>query len=214
MIPSVELKSQFTALDSEMRKAIDRVLERSWFVLGEEFEDFERAFAAYLGADHSTGVGSGTDAIQLALAAAGIGEGDEVITVANTAVPTLAGVCATGATPVLADIDPESFTIDPVALAEAVTPNTKAVVPVHLYVIRSPTPDALRAHLKSQGVGTQLHYPIPIHLQEAYAFLNKPLGSFPESERAASEVLSLPMYPELTSTAIDRVAESIQDFFS
>jgi len=299
------------------------------------------------------------------LIAAGIGEGDEVITVAHTAVPTLSGICATGATPVLADIDPETFTIEPEAISEALTSRTKAIVPVHLYghpcdmdpiveiaeardiaviedcaqahgakykgrvcgtfgvaaafsfypsknlgaygdggalatgsaeiaerlrklrnygedgryhhvsqgfnsrldeiqaavlsvklphldswnearrahatqygelleglplalpaeadwaahcfhlfVIRTPKRDALREHLQSQGVGTQLHYPVPIHLQEAYAFLNKPVGSFPESEGAASEVLSLPMYPELSASAIEQVAESIQDFFS
>ncbi len=365
MIPFVELKSQFRALESEMREAIDRVLERGWFVLGEELESFEHAFAAYLGARHAVGVGSGTDAIHLALRAADVGAGDEVITVANTAVPTLAGISASGATPVLVDIDPETFTIDPALLERAVTEKTKAVVPVHLYghacdmdaimtiadakglaviedcaqahgakykgrpcgtfgaaaafsfypsknlgaygdggavatnsaelyerlrklrnygeetryhhvcqgfnsrldeiqaavlsvklphldvwndarrkhaeqyrevlaglplrlpieaewaahcyhlyVIRSPQRDALRLHLQAEGIGTQLHYPVPVHLQEAYAFLDKGPGSFPQSEKAAAEVLSLPMYPELSSEEIAQIGRAVEDFHS
>ncbi len=348
-----------------MREAIDRVLVRAWFVLGEELDTFEAAFASYLGAKHAVGVGSGTDAIHLALLAADIGSGDEVITVANTAVPTLTGICASGAHPVLVDIDPETFTLDPSLIAAAITSNTKAILPVHLYghpcdmdailavaqehklvviedcaqahgalykgrscgtfgaaaafsfypsknlgaygdggavvtndpgiderlrklrnygeseryhhdcqglnsrldeiqaavlgvklphlgawnaarrqhakqyrdalaglpirlpvetewathcyhlyVIRAQERDGLREHLRAEGIGTQLHYPVPIHFQKAYAFLGKASGSFPESESAASEVLSLPMYPELTSDAIDTVARAIKDFFS
>ncbi|MCH8203623.1 MAG: DegT/DnrJ/EryC1/StrS family aminotransferase [Candidatus Hydrogenedentes bacterium] len=365
MIPFVDLKKQFRALESEMREAIDRVLVRAWFVLGEELDTFEGAFAKYLGAKHAVGVGSGTDAIHLALRAAGIGPGDEVITVANTAVPTLTGICACGASAVLVDIDPTTFTLDPALIAEAITSNTKAIVPVHLYghpcdmdailavaqkhslvviedcaqahgalykgrpcgtfgeaaafsfypsknlgaygdggavvtnnpdiderlrklrnygeseryhhecqgvnsrldeiqaavlgvklphldawnaarrqhakqyrdgleglplrlpteaewathcyhlyVVRSQERDGLREHLRAEGIGTQLHYPVPIHFQEAYACLGKASGSFPESESAASEVLSLPMYPELTSDAIETVARAIKDYFS
>lgn len=361
----MELKSQFRALESEIRVAIDRVLERGWFVLGEELESFEHAFAAYLGARHAVGVGSGTDAIHLALRAADVGAGDEVITVANTAVPTLAGISASGATPVLVDIDPETFTIDPALLERAVTEKTKAVVPVHLYghacdmdaimtitdakglaviedcaqahgakykgracgtfgaaaafsfypsknlgaygdggavatnsaelcerlrklrnygeetryhhvcqgfnsrldeiqaavlsvklphldvwndarrkhaeqyrqvfaglplrlpieaewaahcyhlyVIRSPQRDALRLHLQAEGIGTQLHYPVPVHLQEAYGHLDKGPGSFPQSEKAAAEVLSLPMYPELSSEEIAQIGRAVEDFHS
>ena len=348
-----------------MREAIDRVLVRAWFVLGEELDTFEGAFAKYLGANHAVGVGSGTDAIHLALRAAGIGPGDEVITVANTAVPTVTGICACGASAVLVDIDPTTFTLDPALIAEAITSNTKAIVPVHLYghpcdmdailavaqkhslvviedcaqahgalykgrpcgtfgeaaafsfypsknlgaygdggavvthdpaidkrlrmlrnygeseryhhdcqgvnsrldeiqaavlsvklphldawnaarrehaeqyrdrldglpirlpteaewathcyhlyVVRSQERDGLREHLRTEGIGTQLHYPVPIHFQEAYACLGKASGSFPESESAASEVLSLPMYPELTSDAIETVARAIKDYFS
>ena len=361
----MELKSQFRALESEMREAIDRVLTRGWFVLGEELDNFERAFAKYLGTDHAVGVGSGTDAIELALRAAGVGPGDQVITIANTAVPTLTGICASGAAPILIDIDPATFTLDPALIAPAIASDTKAIVPVHLYghpcdmdailaiaqehnlvvvedcaqahgalykgrpcgifgeaaafsfypsknlgaygdggavvtrstsiderlrklrnygeneryhhecqgvnsrldeiqaavlsvklphldawnaarrkhaeryrdlldglpirlpteaewathcyhlyVIRAQERDALREHLRTEGIGTQLHYPMPIHLQKAYAFLGKASGSFPESELAASEVLSLPMYPELCSEAIDTVARAIKDFYS
>lgn len=361
----MELKNQFRALESGIREAIDRVLERGWFVLGEELESFEHAFAAYLGVRHAIGVGSGTDAIHLALRAAEVGAGDEVITVANTAVPTLAGISASGATPVLVDIDPDTFTLDPALLDRAVTERTKAIVPVHLYghacdmdpilavaksrglaviedcaqahgarykgracgtfgaaaafsfypsknlgaygdggavatnsaalderlrmlrnygeetryhhvcqgfnsrldelqaavlgvklphldawndarrahaaryrevleglplrlpseaewathcyhlyVVRSPDRDALRQHLQAEGIGTQLHYPVPVHLQEAYAFLDKGPGSFPQSEEAASEVLSLPMYPELTSDDVAQVGLAVEGFFS
>ena len=84
----------------------------------------------------------------------------------------------------------------------------------HLYVIRSPQRDALREHLQAEGIGTQLHYPVPVHLQEAYAFLDKGPGSFPQSEQAASEVLSFPMYPELTSEEIVQIGRAVEDFFS
>lgn len=365
MIPFVELNTQFTAIESEMREAIDRVLKSGWFVLGEELSTFEQAFASYLGVDHVVGVGSGTDAIHLALRAAGIEAGDEVITVAHTAVPTVAGICAAGATPVLVDIDPDTCTMDPERLAEAISSKTRAVVPVHLYghpcdmdailavadandlvviedcaqahgaryrdrhcgafgaasafsfypsknlgaygdggavvtnsgacaerlkrlrnygestryhhvsqgfnsrldelqaavlgvklrhldawnrarnelaaryrkvleglpvelpheaewathcyhlfVIRTPRRDELREHLHAAGIGTQLHYPVPVHLQEGYAFLGKPQGSYPAAEKAAAEVLSLPMYPELRPSEVDRVGGSIEEFFS
>ncbi|MDK1021872.1 MAG: DegT/DnrJ/EryC1/StrS family aminotransferase [Candidatus Hydrogenedentes bacterium] len=84
----------------------------------------------------------------------------------------------------------------------------------HLYVIRSPQRDALREHLQAEGIATQLHYPVPVHLQEAYAFLDKGPGSFPQSEQAASEVLSLPMYPELTSEEIAQIGRAVEDFYS
>src|SRR2546423_1453271 len=94
---------------------------------------FEREFAEFCGAAHAVGVGSGTDAIAIALRAAGIGAGDEVITAANTCVPTVAGIVLAGATPVLADVDPRTLTLDPGSAAEAVGPRTRALVPVHLY---------------------------------------------------------------------------------
>jgi len=132
-IPFVELQSQFRAIEGEVRAAMDRVLNRSWFVLGEECAAFETEFAAWLGADHAVGVGSGTDAIHLALRAAGVGHGDEVITAANTCVPTVAGIGASGATPVLVDAHPDTLTLDPDGLPAARTERTRAIVPVHLY---------------------------------------------------------------------------------
>lgn len=132
-IPFVELQSQFRSIEREVRSAIDRVLERTWYVLGEECSAFESEFAAWLGGGFAVGVGSGTDAIHLALGAAGVGYGDEVITVANTCVPTIAGIGATGATPVLVDAHPVTLTLDPEKLAAALTAKTRAIVPVHLY---------------------------------------------------------------------------------
>ncbi len=133
MIPFVELQSQFKAIDGEVRAAIDRVLTRTWYVLGDEGRAFEQEFADWIGAAHAVGVGSGTDAIQLALRVAGVMPGDEVITVANTCVPTVAGIGATGARPVLVDAHPDTLTLDPAQLAHALTPKSRAIVPVHLY---------------------------------------------------------------------------------
>ena len=363
MIPLVELKSQFKSIEREIRAAIDAVLESSWFIFGKQHAAFEEEFAAYIGTVHALGVGSGTEAIHLALVAVGVRPGDEVITVANTCVPTVAGIGATGATPVLVDIDPATFTLDPGQLEAAITPRTRAIVPVHLYghpchmdpilevarahnvavvedcaqahgteyrgkrcgtfghaaafsfypsknlgaygdagavttndadiagqvrvlrnygearryyhelkgynsrldeiqaailrvklkhldewnaarreraaayrerlaglsvqtptetpwakhiyhlfVVRSPNRDALREYLTAREIGTQLHYPVPIHMQPAYADLGLPKGNFPETEKACNEVLSLPMYPELPLDSINRVADAIASF--
>ena len=119
--------------DAAVRAAIDRVLARGWFVLGPEVEAFEREFAAASGARFAVAVGNGTDAIALALRALGIGRGDEVIVPAMTAGYTALAVIAAGAAPVVVDVEPETLTIDPRACAAAVTPRTRAIVPVHLY---------------------------------------------------------------------------------
>ena len=126
-------KAQYLVQKAEIDAAIHRVLDRGWYVLGEEVQAFEREFATYCGAAHAIGVNSGTDALNLALRALSIGPGDEVITVSHTAVATVAAVAAAGARPVLVDIDPGSYTIDPVAAERAIGPATKAIVPVHLY---------------------------------------------------------------------------------
>ncbi len=365
MIPFLELKTQFQAIEPELRAAIDRVLARGWYVLGEECAAFEREFAAYLGIDHAAGVNSGTDAIGLALRALGIGPGDEVITAANTCVPTAVGIVSAGATLVLADADPRTHTIDVQSVASAITPKTRAIVPVHLYghpcdmdplialarahglvvvedcaqahgaryrgkhcgtlgdaaafsfypsknlgafgdggavvtrdaevagrlrrlrhygqadryhhvdqgvnsrldemqaailraklpyldawnaarrgralryierlrhcraqmpvqaewaescwhlfVLQSPERDGLREHLKGRGIGTEIHYPVPLHLQPCYAHLGYREGQFPVSERACREVLSLPLYPELTLGAVDEICAAIEGFFA
>lgn len=363
MVPFLELKGEQDRIGSEVRAAVERVLSSGWYVLGKELEAFEEEFAEYLGVAHVVGVGSGTDAIHLALRALGVGPGDEVITAANTCVPTLAGISATGAAPVLVDVDEETLTLDPSRLTDAVGERTKAVVPVHLYghpcdmdgiaealagrdiavmedcaqahgaryrgrlcgglgsaaafsfyptknlgaygdggavatddagvaeelrrlrnygeveryrhagrgfnsrldevqaavlrvklgyleewnearrvlaqlygealkelpvrlpaeaqwarhcrhlyVIRSSRRDALQAHLGESGIGTLLHYPVPIHLQEAYAFLGKGRGAYPQAERACDEVISLPLYPWLPLEAVAEVAGAIAGF--
>ncbi len=360
MIPFVDLQAQYEAIGEQTRQAIDRVLNRAWYILGEELDAFESEFAAFLETDHCVGVGSGTDAIHLALRALGVGEGAEVITAANTCVPTVAGIASTGARPRLVDIDPDTFTLDPDALAEAITEDTKAIVPVHLYghpcdmdpilevarnhglkvvedcaqahgatykgkrcgtfgeaaafsfypsknlgaygdggavvtadeevaatlkklrnygeeqrythtlggfnsrldeiqaavlraklphlgewtnsrrhlaslytealldssveppeeapwaehcyhifAIRSANRNQLAGHLRTQDVGYQIHYPIPIHLQPAYLGLGYAPGTFPHAEKACAEVLSLPIYPELPDESIGQIAKVI-----
>jgi len=362
-VPIVELDSQFRSIEGEIRAAVDDVLQTGRFIFGKHCAAFEAEFAAYVGATHAVGVASGTDAIHLALRAVGVGPGDEVITAANTCVPTVAGIAASGARPALVDIDPATCTLDPARLGAAITQNTKAVVPVHLYghpcdmdpildvaaahgltvvedcaqahgtaykgrrcgtfgaaaafsfypsknlgaygdggavttndagldaqlrklrnygeerryehsvqgfnsrldeiqaavlrvklrhldgwnearrdraaryagrlrplpvrlpheapwahhiyhlyVIRSTQRDALQAHLGEHGIGTLLHYPVPIHRQPAYAHLGYGPGDFPEAEKACNEVLSLPMYAELPFDAIERVADALAQF--
>lgn len=134
IIPVVDLHAQYIALKTAIDTATQRVLDSGWYILGKEVAAFEAEFAAYLGADmQCVGVNSGTDALQLALRACGVGPGGEVITVSHTAVATVAAIRLTGATPVLIDIDPVTYTMSPAALAAAVTPRTKAIIPVHLY---------------------------------------------------------------------------------
>jgi dTDP-4-amino-4,6-dideoxygalactose transaminase len=131
VIPFLDLKPKADAAD--VHAAIDRVLARGWFVLGPELEAFEKEFAAACGAAHAVGVGTGTDALALALRGAGIGPGDEVITAPLSAAYSALAIMMAGARPVFADIDPDRLTLDPDATAAAVTPRTKAIMPVHLY---------------------------------------------------------------------------------
>ena len=133
MIPFVALRRQHDALRAELDAALAEVLDGDRFIGGARVEAFEGAFASFCGAREAVGVASGTDAIELGLRALGIGAGDEVITAANTCIPTVAGIEATGALPVLVDVDEDRFTLDPGELADATTARTKAVVPVHLY---------------------------------------------------------------------------------
>jgi dTDP-4-amino-4,6-dideoxygalactose transaminase len=132
-VPFVDLKAAYCRLQPEIDAAVGRVMAGGWYILGPEVEAFETEFAAYLGVEHTVGVASGTDAVLLALRACGVGPGDEVITVSHTAVATVAAIDLCGAAPRLVDIDPASFTMDPAALAAAITPRTRAVIPVHLY---------------------------------------------------------------------------------
>src|SRR5262249_53210671 len=129
----VELKSQYLAHQSEIDGAIRQVLDASWYVLGGQGRQFEEEFAAYLGAPHAVGVGSGTEAIHLALLAIGIQPGDEVITTPATAAATACAIRFANAVPVFADVDPATLTLDPAEVERRITPRTRAIVPVHLY---------------------------------------------------------------------------------
>lgn len=133
MIPFVDLKAQYASVRGDVNAAIQGVLESGQFTLGSEVSRFEEEFAAYCGTRFGIGVNTGTSALHLALLAADVGPGDEVITVPFTFVATVAAIRYTGATPVFVDVDPDTLTMDPAALAAAVTSRTKAVIPVHLY---------------------------------------------------------------------------------
>lgn len=133
MISFFDLTKQYESIKSEIDDATARVLKSGWFILGPEMTAFEKEFAAYIGAQHAIGVGSGTEALHLALLALGVGAGDEVITVPNTAVATVAAIELTGARAVLCDVRPDSMLIDVDQLAHAITPRTKAIIPVHLF---------------------------------------------------------------------------------
>lgn len=356
-------KAQYQAHKIEIDAAISRVLERGWYILGEEVKTFEKEFTAYIGVANGIGVGSGTEALHLALAACGIGRGDEVITVSHTAVATVAAIELSGATPVLVDIEHDFYAIDPTKVKNAIGPRTKAIVPVHLYgqsadldpilelsreyglrviedcaqahgaiykgkrvgsygdlacfsfyptknlgalgdggmvvtnkaelaervrllreygwaerhvsyiqgcnsrldelqaailrvklryldqdnaarvriaaiyrdglgntlvklpsvrsesdhvyhlyVVRTSRRDELQQHLKSKDIAALVHYPVPIHLQPAYKGRLDVGRGLPETERAAREVLSLPIYPELNETELQAVTEVISSF--
>lgn len=129
----VDLKAQYHSIKEEIDEAVLNVLESTQFVLGKEVAAFEEEFADYCQVDFGIAVNSGTSALHLAFLAAGIGEGDEVITVPNTFIATIAAIRYTGAIPVFVDIDPVSYTMDPSRIEEAVTDKTKAICPVHLY---------------------------------------------------------------------------------
>ena len=357
MIPLVDLKAQYRALKPEIDQAIQRVLDNAQFILGPAVSSFEQDFAAFCHSTDAIGVNSGTSALHLALLAAGVRPGDEVITVPFTFVATVAAIEYAQARPVFVDIEPTYFTMDPAKIERAVTPRTKAIVPVHLYgqpadmdairdvadrhrliviedacqshgseykgrrcgsmgllgcfsfypgknlgaygeggaivtsdpalatkvrllrswgeevryehkhrgfnyrmdgvqgavlgvklkyleawtearrsraaeytrrltgtaasapterpasrhvyhqyVVRVPERDAWRAALTEAGVQTGVHYPIPVHLQPAYADLGYSSGDFPIAEQAAAEVLSLPMFPEMTDQQIESIA--------
>lgn len=360
MIPLVDLQAQYRAIKDEVRTAIDQVLESGQFVLGPELSAFEAEFAVHGHARSAIGVNSGTSALHLALLAADIGPGDEVITVPFTFAATAAAIEYVGARPVFVDIDPTTFTMDPTQLEQAITERTKAILPVHLYgqaadmdpileiaaqhdliviedaaqahgaeykgqrvgalgdmgcfsfypgknlgaygeggmvvtnhahfdaklrmlrnwgqetkylhairgfnyrletlqaailrvklryleswtearryhaeaynailadsgidtpialpdrrhvyhiyAVRVANRDAVHEALHAQGIHSGIHYPIPVHLQPAYADLGYRAGDFPHSERAAQEVLSLPLYPELTHEQIETVCETL-----
>jgi dTDP-4-amino-4,6-dideoxygalactose transaminase len=132
-VPFVDLQAQHAPLRGAIEKAFADLISKGDYILGAAVERFETDYAAYIGARHAIGVGTGLSAIELALRAFEIGPGDEVITPANTFIATVLAILAVGAKPVFVDMDAATYTIDAAALASAVTPRTKAIVPVHLY---------------------------------------------------------------------------------
>ncbi len=132
-VPFVDLQSQYRSIQEEVDAAVLAVMARGDFIMGQAVEQFEEAFAAYCEAEHCVGVDSGYSALELILRGYGIGPGDEVITAANTFIATVLAITNTGASPVLVDIDPVTYNIDPAKIQAAITPRTRAIMPVHLY---------------------------------------------------------------------------------
>ena len=132
-VPFLDLTLQHRDLHGEITAAVTQTLDRGDFILGSSLEEFEREFARYCGCEFAIGLSSGTAALHLALLAANVGAGDEVITVPNSFIATVESIAYTGATPVLVDVDPATFCLDAARFEAAITPRTKAVIPVHLY---------------------------------------------------------------------------------
>ena len=368
-VPLLDLAAQYAPIRDAVVEAVTRVVDTQRFILGPEVEAFEAEAAAYLGARHAIGVSSGTDALLVAMMALDVGPGTEVIVPAYSFFATAGCVSRLGATPVLVDIEPETYNIDVEAVRRAITPRTRAIVPVHLYgqaaemtplltvareyglrviedaaqalgatygdrhlgtlgdagcfsfypsknlgaagdaglvtvnddelaarvrklrvhgaqrtyyheevggnfrlaaiqaavlrvklphldawtearqrnadryrglfaerapgvpvqlpvvqpgrrhiynqfVIRAERRDALRDHLRANGVGCEIYYPVPFHLQPCFAYLGVPRGALPESERAASDTLALPIYSELTESQQRHVVDVIAAFYA
>jgi dTDP-4-amino-4,6-dideoxygalactose transaminase len=362
-VPFVDLAAQYRTIAEEVQQATSKVLSGADFILGAELRLFEEEFAAFCEARYAVGVDSGLSALELALRAYDIGDGDQVITAANTFIATALAISNTGATPVLVDIDPVTFNLDVERLEGAINSQTKAIIPVHLYgqpadmdpileiarrhglwviedacqahgarykgkrigclghvaafsfypaknlgaygdggivvtsdeavarrlqtlrnygqqekyhhvvrghnhrldtlqaavlriklkyldewnttrrlharlyeqllggngtatpanadyaesvwhlyVVRVADRQGLSAYLAGQGIATGIHYPIPIHLQPAYRDLGYQSGDFPVTERYAQEILSLPMFAELTQDSVKRVATAVREF--
>ncbi len=363
-VPFLDLKTQYRTISSEIDNALREVLESTAFAGGPFVERFEEEFARFCGCRQTIGVGNGTDALWFSLLSLGIGPGDEVITVPNTFIATAEAISFCGARPVFVDVVEQNFTMDPALLEAAITPATRAIIPVHLfgqtadmdpileiarrhglyviedacqahgahykgkpagsmgdagcfsfypgknlgaygeagavvtnntdlahslkmlrdhgqskkyhhgvigwngrmdgiqgavlnvklpylpaanearrknaalyselladvagirlpsemeyanhvyhlYVVRVKERDEFMKALAGKGIGCGIHYPVPVHLQEAYAFLGHGAGSFPVAESCAAEIVSLPMFPELSNEQIHYVVDAIRGF--
>ena len=360
-IPFNDLTRQYKSIEHTADRAVKKVLESGWFILGKNLEKFEEEFADFVGKKYGVGVASGTDALFLALLSFGIKKGDEIITVPNTAIPTIAAISATGAVPVLVDIN-DFYTVDVSKIEEKITEKTKAIIPVHLYgqpcqmdlilniakkhnlfviedcaqshgaeykgkkvpagdigcfsfyptknlgaygdggmivtnnkkisqklkllrnygetkrfthvikgynsrldeiqaailriklkhldtwnqkrrriaklysellsdlmsvpkedknskhvyhlyIVRTEKRNKLKDFLFSRGIGTNIHYPIPVHLQKSYSDLGYKKGFLPKCEKYAKEVLSLPIFPELRKNEVEYICNAITEFF-
>lgn len=364
-VPYLDLAAQMRPLRKEIEAAIARTLDNCSFCLGPDVAQFEKDFARFCGAEHCVAFNSGTSALHVAMLLLNVGRGDEVITTPSSFVATSWAISYVGATPVYIDVDDGTFNLDPKLVERAITPRTKALLPVHLYgqavdldplleisrkrsiplvedaaqahgatykgkvigtfgaiscfsfypgknlgaygeggalltnnaafaararalrehgstkryyhdevgfnyrmegiqgavlgvklkhldtwtrerrrvahryaelladtplqlpkeadygqsawhlyVVRHPQRDALKSHLEANHIGCALHYPLPLHLQKAYAHLGYKEGDFPVAEKAARQCLSLPIYPELTEPQILRVSKVIHEFFA
>lgn len=364
-IPFVDLKAQYVSIRDDIDRAICETLETTRFIGGEKLEEFESDFAQYVDVRYGVGTSSGTTALHLALEGLEIGRGDEVITACNTFIATTAAISQSGAMPVLVDVLPATLNIDPQKVEEAITPRTRAIMPVHLYgqsanmdalrnvaqrhdvkiiadaaqahgaeyknsrkaihgvvscysfypgknlgaygdagmavtddeelaahmrmlvdhgrqgkyhhrregfnyrldtlqasildvklkhldvwtrlrrsrakrydeafadgpvrpvheapdclhvyhlyVVRTPEREKLLKELEARHIACGIHYPLPLHLQEAYEHLGLKKGDFPVAEQAADEIISLPVYPELTDGMVDEVVAAVKEILA
>lgn len=362
-IPFMDIKRQYLGIEKDIQEALHRVFERSSFILGPEGKKFEEQFAQYIGVPYGVGVNSGTDALHLALLALGIEQGDEVLTVANTAIPTVSAIIVSGAKPVFVDIEKDTYLMDTTQIERKITSKTKAILPVHLYgncvaldhileiakkynlfiiedcaqahgacfkgrkagsfgdiscfsfyptknlgaygdagmiltkhvdiakkllllrqygeekkyftitngfnsrldelqaavllvklhylevwnrrreeiaqkyisginnskiilptikegtnsvfhlfVIQTPDRLHFQEYMKNKGVGTAIHYPLPLHLQKAYSSLGYAKGSLPVTEEAMEHIVSIPLFPELTALEIQYIITTINEY--
>ena len=192
-----DLKTQYRNLKPEIDAAISRVLESAAFILGPEVAALEEEFAAYSGASYGIGVNSGTSAIHLAVLAAGIGEGHEVITTPFTFVATAAAIRYAGARPVFVDIDPTSFNIDPAKLEAAITPATRAIMPVHLYGQSADMDPILEIARQAAELFSTPEKPRFVALKEN--------GQLTSPAQAAQRLLDYLERPDFGSTPVDDV---------
>jgi aminotransferase EvaB len=207
---------QYMGLREEVLVAIERVLNSGRLILGPEVQQFEEEFARFLGGQGScVGVNSGTDAFAIGLMALGIGSGEEVITVANTAVPTVTATRMVGATPVFCNVDPSTCLMDLGELSTRITTRTRAIIPVHLFgnVVDVPL---LREIIGGRDIRivedcTQAHGAKLRGRMAGYGFLGYTEGSLPHTEALAKTILSLPMHPELPEASVDRVCAELND---
>ena len=179
-VPFLDLKAQLNPIRAEVQQAINEVIDNTAFAGGPFVEKFEKEFAAFCGSKYAVGVGNGTDAIWLALLALGIGEADEVITVPSTFIATAEAISFAGADPVFVDIDPDTCNMDPAKLECAITPRTRAIIPVHLFgqpadmdpilaIAKSTTSPSSRTPARPTGPCTRVKRPAPWALRAASA---------------------------------------------
>jgi len=215
-VPFLDLRVQHDPLMPELIDAFCQVTEASAFAGGPFVARFEAEFAAFCRARYALGVGSGTDALWLSLLSLGVGQGDEVITAPNSFMATAEAISICGARPVFVDIDERTYTMDPTQLSDeprVVRPQVGAHAKhvFHIYAVRVKDRDGVLRRMAESGVNCAVHYPVPIHLQEAYGFLGLGPGCFPVAERCAREILSLPIYPELRAEDIELVVEVLKN---
>jgi dTDP-4-amino-4,6-dideoxygalactose transaminase len=195
----VDLKMQYAPLKNEILSGISSALDGMHLFLGENVQSFEKEFAEFCGVKHGIGVSDGTQALHILLRAFEIGPGDEVITVSHTFIATAEAIVLAGARPVFVDIDRKTMLMDVAQVEQAITPRTR---------------DELQVFLKSKGILAGIHYPVPVHMQGSMTAIGYKQGDLPVTEQLVTEIISLPMYAELTDEEVGAVAGVITEFYA